>query len=185
MLRISFKNLPTQELRSFANCVARLSSSLSKRALKAGYKESSRQLIKRYGLPTSGASKKSKPSVTQSLRLKRESLEAQDEPISLLRFVMGPKKMKLKNVRVIKRKGLKISLFPGASWRTKKAFSGMAKGNMHLFIKRKFDGKYKVQRQSVPSAYNVLTHDAPMKCIKRKLVKSMEKNMVKIIHGGT
>jgi hypothetical protein len=187
MLTISFKKIPTQELKSFASCVANLHSTLTKRALEAGYKESSKQLVKHYGLPEKGISRKAKPSTAQVLRIRnteKDQLQAQDESISLLRFVVGSKKMKLKNVRISKRKGLTISLFPGTSWRTKKAFSASMKGNMHLFIKRKVDGKYRIQRQNVPSAFNVLTHDTPMMCIKKSLFDALGKNTFRILKGG-
>ena len=178
MLTISFKEIPTQELKSFADCVARLSSNLSKRALEAGYKESSKQLIKRYGLPEKGFSKKLKPSTSQLLKTNEVTgtLEAQDEPLSLLRFVVGSKKFRMKNIPVKERKGLTISLFPGTSWKTKKAYSAVANGNLHLFNLVKIEGKETTARQIAPSAYNVLTHDGPLHHIKKSLFDVLGKN---------
>ncbi len=182
-LKISFKDLPTKELNSFAHCVARLSSNLSKRALEAAHKESSKQLIKHYGLPEKGMSKKMKPSTSQLLKTNETTgtLEAQDAPLSLLRFVVGSKKFRMKNIPVKKRKGLKLSIFPGTYWKTKKAFSAVSKGNMHLFNRVKIKGKEKTARQTVPSAYNVLTHDEPLACIRESLFDALGKDTFEMV----
>lgn len=185
MISISFTERPIEQLKSFTKGVAGLSSHLPKVALDAGYAESARQLAKRYDLPNAGYSRKSKPSIPQVLRTTDSILEALDEPISLLRFVSGSKKMRLKGVSIAERKGLKISLFPGICWRTKKAYSANVKGNMHLFIRRKVDGKYRMKKQNVPSAFNVLTHEAPMKSIEKHLLDVLEIDTFEFLRKGS
>ena len=128
----------SKELDDFSKQVSKLESNLTEKALDEAHKVSSKILIKHYGLPKKGKRKKTRPSIVQVLRVShgsKDTLEAQDKPLSLIRFVSGSKIMPGRGLTNVKKKGLKLYFVPGRTWRTKSAFSGVGRGgNRKLFI---------------------------------------------------
>ena len=150
----------TKEIRSLPLLYA-------EKGAKKGYRACSKLLRKLYTLPQSSAQKLERPGVRQVLKRGQEltikgaacTVSASTKPISLIRFVEGDKIMP-------NPKGLRISGVAGKSWKTKSAFSAYGKNNnLHVFLKR--EGKKKLHKQNLPSAFELLNQEEAQQVINK------------------
>lgn len=188
-MKLSTKvKIESKELSEFKKDVSKLSSVVTRSSVEAAHSEASEILTKHYGLPKEGGNKRSKPSIQQVLKIThghKDSLLAQDKPISMLRFLVGRKSIRMKGVRRDKRKPLMLELFPGQKWKKRSAFSGMGRNkNRRIFNKIQIDGKYLFRGNSAPSVFSVLKRDENEKRILESVEREFEENVFKSLITG-
>ena len=174
MFRLSIKPKPSTELKDFSKFLSKLAVTLEAKALSECYQTSVDQLKDHYGLPAKGYSRRRKSSAAQMLRLRHgKRLDALDKPISLIRFVEGSQRMKLRGISPKSREGLTLKLSSHTTSKTKHAFSGRGQrtDRLVIFQRRKIKGKDTMRAQRVPSAYKYLTRQGPQAALEKNLSK--------------
>ena len=164
------------KLRKLSKEIRSLPLLYAEKGAKKGYRACSKLLRKLYSLPQSSSQKLKRPGLRQVLK-RGEGLttkgaictvSASTKPISLIRFVEGQKIIPYSTQKNPKR--LRISGVAGKSWNTKSAFSAYGKNNnLHVFLKR--EGKKKLYKQNLPSAFELLNQKERQQVINKTLEK--------------